>query len=45
MYVIAQSGVERARINAVTSRVIINALHSRAFLKRLIHFDGATEPA
>jgi hypothetical protein len=45
MYEIAQSGVERARINAVTSRVIMNALHSRAFLKRLIHFGGATEPA
>jgi len=45
MYEIAQSGVERARINAVTSRVIMNAFHSRTFLKRLLHFGGATEPA
>jgi len=45
MYEIAQSVVERARINAVTSRVIMNTLHSRAFLKCLIHFGGVTEPA
>ena len=45
MYEIAQSVVERARINAVTSRVLRNALHSRAFLKCLLHFGGATEPA
>ena len=45
MYEIAQSVSERTRINAVKSRVIMNALHSRAFLKELFHFGGATEPA
>jgi hypothetical protein len=45
MYEIAQSVLERARINAATSRIIMNALHSRAFLKRLLHFGGVTEPA
>jgi len=45
MYEIAQSVVERARINAVTSRVLMNTLPSRAFLKCLRHFGGATEPA
>jgi hypothetical protein len=45
MYEIAQSVVERARFNAVTSRVLMNTLHSRAFLKCLRHFGGATEPA
>jgi hypothetical protein len=45
MYEIAQSFLERARVNAVTSRVTMNALHSRVFLKCLLHFGGATEPA
>jgi hypothetical protein len=45
MYEIAQSVLERARINAVTSRVFMNDLHSKAFLKCLLHFGGATEPA
>jgi hypothetical protein len=45
MYEIAQSVLERAKINAVTSRAIMNALHSRAFLKERFHFGGATEPA
>ena len=45
MYEIAQSVVERARINAVTLRIIMNALPSRAFLKCLLQFGGTTEPA
>jgi hypothetical protein len=45
MYEIAQSVLERARINAVTSLAIMNTLHSRVFLKWLLHIGGATEPA
>ena len=45
MYEIAQSVLERARINAVMSRVIMNTLRARAFLKHLLHSGGATEPA
>lgn len=45
MYEIAQSVLERTRISPVTSRTVTNALHSRAFLKRLLHFGGATVPA
>jgi hypothetical protein len=45
MYEIAQSVLVRARINALMSWVIMNAIHSMAFLKYLLHFGGATEPA
>ena len=45
MYEIAQSVLERAKINAVTSVVIMIALRSKAFLKHLLHSGGATEPA
>jgi len=46
MYEIAQSVLERARINAMTSRVIMSVLHFRApLMKCLLHFGGATEPA
>jgi hypothetical protein len=45
MYEIAQSVLERARINAVTSQAIMNTLYSRVFLKCLLHIGGATEPA
>jgi hypothetical protein len=45
MYETEQSALEQARINVAASRVILNALYSRIFLKRLLHFGGATEPA
>lgn len=45
MYETAQSVLGRARINTATSRVMMNVLHSGAFLKCLLHLGGATEPA